>query len=265
MAPRVAFTVFTKPWHLPLPDLGRFVAGMGFGGIELPVRPGFQVEPDGVERGLPAAARVLGEFGLRIASVAGPTDRRTVAACAEAGVPLIRVCVDIPRDRGYLEHESLVLRRFAGLVPTLEDAGVAIGVQNHCDRCVGSALGLRRLVEPFDPRAVGAVWDPAHCALAGEIPALAADILWSHLRLVNLKNCRWERGTRDAPARYAPLWVAGDDGLCRWDEVAAELGRRGYRGDVCLTAEYSDHDHVDRLIAADIRYARTLFADGEGD
>jgi len=42
--------------------------------------------------------------------------------------------------------------------------------------------------------------------------------------------------------------------------VVEELKRRGYQGVVCLTAEYSDHDAVDRLIAEDIAFARSLFA-----
>ena len=264
VAAPIAFTVFTKPWHQPLPELGRFVAGLGFDGIELPVRPGFQVTPETAERALPAAVRTLADCQVRIASVAGAAERRLIAACGEAGVPLIRICVDIPRDRTYLQHESAVLREFEALVPVLLDAGVAIGVQNHCDRWVGSALGVRRLVEPFDPRAIAAVWDPAHCVLAGEPPSLAADILWSHLRLVNLKNCRWDGEPGDGPARFQRRWVGGEHGLCRWDEVAAELRRRGYAGDVCLTAEYSDEDAVDRQIAADIAFARALFLDQEG-
>ncbi len=259
-AAAVSYTVFTKPWRMPLPDLGRFLAGLGFAGVELPVRPGYQVEPEAVTRGLPEATRVLGEFGLRIGSVAGPMDARTIAACAEAGVPLIRVCVEIPPGRSYLEQEGEVLRRLEALVPVLERHGVAIGLQNHCDRFVGSAAGLRRLIERFDPRWIAAVWDPAHCALAGEIPSLAVDLLWSHLRLVNLKNARWQRSSPAGalPVRYAYRWVGGSEGLCPWPDVVGELLRRGYRGDVCLTAEYSDHAAVDRLIAADLAWARTL-------
>jgi hypothetical protein len=45
--------------------------------------------------------------------------------------------------------------------------------------------------------------------------------------------------------------------------VAAELRRSGYDGTVCLTAEYSDTAAVDRLIAEDIVYARSLFAEPE--
>src|SRR5436309_10030443 len=100
--PRNLFSVFTKPWKMPLPELGRLVRGLGFEGVELPVRPGFQVEPPDVTRGLPEAARILADFGVKITSVAGPTDEAAMGACAEVGVPIIRICVSIGREEGYL-------------------------------------------------------------------------------------------------------------------------------------------------------------------
>lgn len=80
----IAFSVFTKPWKMPLPELGRHISGLGFTGVELPVRPGYQVEPEHVGRDLPRAAKQLGDFGLSITSVAAPTEEATIAACAEA-------------------------------------------------------------------------------------------------------------------------------------------------------------------------------------
>jgi len=137
----------------------------------------------------------------------------------------------------------------------------AIGIQNHIGRSVPNALGIRHLIEGFDPRHVCAVWDPAHCALNGELPELAIDIVWSHLRLVNLKNGLWQRanGPEAEVARYQSYWTSGRQGLCPWPDVVAQLQQRGYQGDVCLTAEYSDHDAVDRLIAEDLAFARSLF------
>ena len=71
----LSYTVFTKPWQKKsLPELARFVSDLGFDGIELPVRPGYQVEPENVAKGLPEAARILGDHGVRIGTVAGPTD-----------------------------------------------------------------------------------------------------------------------------------------------------------------------------------------------
>jgi len=258
----VTFTVFTKPWKMPLPHLGAFIKKLGFDGIELPVRPGFQVEPANVARGLREAVRVLADHGLSIASVAGPTDEATVAACAEAHIPLIRICVDIPQGRGYLAHEARLQREFDALIPILERYRMALGIQNHYGRYIANAMGIRHLIERYDPRHIGAVLDVAHCALDGEIPALALDIVWPHLRMVNLKNAYWRRinGSEAAVAAYEPYWTSGRQGLCSWATVAAELKERGYSGTVCLTAEYSDEAAVDRLIAEDIVYARSLFA-----
>ena len=72
---RTQFTVFTKPWpDMSLPELARFIQKLGFHGVELPVRPGYQVVPENVEKGLPEAARIFADHGVKIGSVAGPAD-----------------------------------------------------------------------------------------------------------------------------------------------------------------------------------------------
>jgi sugar phosphate isomerase/epimerase len=259
------FSVFTKPWKQSIPELGELVRGFGFEGIELPVRPGFQVEPQNVARGLPAAARQLADFGVKITSVAGPTDEATIAACAEAGVPLIRICMGIPKEESYLEAEARFQREYDALVPLLDRYRVTLGIQNHCSRSVCNAMGLRSLISRYEPRHVAAVWDAAHNALAGEEPELAVDIVWSHLRLVNLKNAFWRHvtGPEAEVVTWRPYWTGGRQGLASWPRVAAALTHRGYRGGICLTAEYSDEASVERLIAEDLAFARSLFAAGD--
>jgi sugar phosphate isomerase/epimerase len=258
---QIQYSVFTKPWKLPLPELGKLVKGWGFDGIELPVRPGYQVLPENVRRDLPRAVKQLARVGLEIFSIAGPTDDATIAACAEAGVPVIRIMVPIGDD-GYMATEARVQKEFDTLLPLLEKYGVQIGVQNHLDRFVCNAMGLRRLIEKYDPRLIGAVWDAAHNALNGEDPEMGIDIVWSHLCMVNLKNAYWRRtnGPEAEQVTWRPWWTSGRQGLANWPRVAAELKRRTYHGVVCLTAEYSDEGSVDRLIAADLVYAKSLFA-----
>ena len=258
----ITYSVFTKPWKsMPLSELGRFVKDLGFGAVELPVRPGFQVEPEKVQRDLPPAARQLADCGIAIASVAGPTDEATMAACAEAGVPVIRICVGIG-DEGYMASEVRLQREYDALVPLLERYGVTLGIQNHCDRCVANAMGLRHLIGKYDSRHVAAVWDAAHNALNGEDPELAIDIVWSHLCMVNLKNAFWQRvnGPEAEYAQWRHYWTTGRQGLASWPRVAAELKRRQWSGVLCLTAEYSDEKAVNRLIQEDLAFARSLFA-----
>ena len=258
----IRFSVFTKPWRMPLPDLARFVSGLGFDGIELPVRPGFQVEPEGISRYLPQAVRLLADFGLTVTSVAGTTDAATIAACAECQVPLLRTMVPIGPE-GYVAAEARARREYDALLPLLQSSGVTVGVQNHYGRYVCHALGLCRLLDGYDPRLVGAVWDAAHTALSGEEPELALEIIWPHLTLVNLKNAFWRpvSGPETAPTEWEAYWTDGRHGLASWPRVAAELKRRGYAGTICLTAEYSDEQAVDRLIGEDLAFARSLFAE----
>jgi sugar phosphate isomerase/epimerase len=259
MSRPIRFSVFTKPWKMPIPEQGTYVHALGFDGIELPVRPGYPIEPERVAQ-LPKAARQLAEEGVQIESVAGPTDEATIAACAEAGVPIIRTMVRVG-PAGYMASVAQAQRAFDALLPELERSGVRIGVQNHCDRYVCNAMGLRYLLERYDPQHVCAVWDAAHNALNGEDPELALDVIWPYLGMVNLKNAIWQRivGPEAEVAEWRHYWTDGRHGLASWPRVAAELQRRGYEGAVCLTAEYSDGDAVDRLIREDIAFAKALF------
>jgi sugar phosphate isomerase/epimerase len=261
----IRFAVFTKPWRtMPIPALAEFVHHLGVEGIELPVRPGFQVEPAEVARELPRAVKIFAEHGLSVFSIAGPTDEATIATCAEAGIPLIRIMVPID-TAGYRAAEDRTRRELEALVPLLDRYGITIGVQNHYGRFISNASGLRRLLEGFDPRHVAAIWDAAHNALNGEEPELALDIIWPYLRMVNLKNAYWRRvnGPEAEAAQWQVYWTSGRHGLASWPRVAAELKRRGYRGVVCLTAEYTDEGSVERLIAEDVRWARALFDQAE--
>ena len=196
----VAFSVFTKSWKtVPLGRLGELVRGMGFEGVELPVRPGFQVVPEHAGRDLPAAARQLADAGVTIHSVATAADEAAIMACADAGVPLIRIMAPIGADESYADAEERYRREFDALLPALDRAGVTVGVQNHAGRQVANAVGLRSLIGRYDPRHVAAVWDAGHEAVAGTEPELAIDTIWSHLRRVNLKNAVWLQTAEAAP------------------------------------------------------------------
>ena len=256
------FTVFSKPWpKLSLTELGKFLKNLGFDGVEFPVRPGYQVTPENITKGLPEAAKVLADEGIKIGSIAGPTNVEAIEACGKAGVSIIRVCVGIDMEIGYLASEKKVRSEYDALIPALDANGVAIGVQNHCDHDVGSAIGIMHLIEKYDPKQIGAVLDVAHCGLDGEPDDMAIDIVWTHLILLNLKSALRIRsaGPEIPDAPWDTYWTTGGQGFTNWKVTADVLQKRNYTGDICLTAEYSQHDKVDELIAQDIKYARSLF------
>lgn len=266
---KITWSVFAKPWRqLPLHDLGTLVRDIGYQAIELPVRPGYRVPPENVGRDLPVAARILAKEGVTIASVAGPADPATIAACAAADVPILRVMANVAPNRSYTDEITRIRRDYDALLPILEEHGVTLGVQNHVGDFVGNALALDQLLAPY-PRAghgapIAAVWDAAHEALCGVHPEHALDIIWPRLCMVNLKNAFWQRtnGPEAKEASWRSYWTSGRHGLASWRRVISELDRRAYQGVVCITAEYTQHGAkeggVERLARQDLAYAQAL-------
>lgn len=258
--------VFVKPWKsLALPDLGAKLQRWGVEWIELPVRPGFACQPESIERDLPRAANILAGYGVHILNVAADLpldDERLYAACAAAGIDLNRVMFRC-RDTNYWQAEAAARHSLDAALPLCAQYGVRIGVQNHVGAFVAvHELGLHHLLQDYDRRWVGAIWDAAHNALAGMEPEMALDVVGEVIFIVNLKNGYWQRvtGPQAEVAEWQVYWTGGRDGQAHWPRVIAKLRALGYNGPVCLTAEYSDASSVDRLIAEDLAFARRLLA-----
>lgn len=262
MSQKPVLSVFTKPWlGMSVSELGRHVSGLGFDGVQFPVRSGYQVEPENVETGLPVLARQLGDYGLKITSVAGPTTEAGFAGCAAAGVPIIHIVYNLV-EGGYMVSEKRAQDELDKLIPLCERYGVKVGVQNHAGGYVPiNAMGILHLIERYDPRHVGAIWDAMHNALDGEEPEIGLDIVWSRLCMVNLKNAYWRRssGTEAENVEWQVYHTIGRQGLASWPRVASYLKQRDYQGVVCLSAEYEAYREVDRLIAEDLAFAKSLF------
>ena len=266
----IALTVFTKPWTESLDQLADKVASLGLDGAELPIRPGYQVQPQDVTKTLPIAVRTFKSRGLEIRSAAAPLEAGVIRACGEAGIPIVRTMVGIDLGKlGYAETIAAHRRLWDHLIPVLDETGVTIGVQNHSGNNVGSAIGLYHLIEKYDPRHVCAILDMAHAAIAGEPTELAVDLLWPRMRgLINFKAAFRERvnGPEEIEAEYRTHWTTAPHAAYSWRGLVAEVARRGFRGTFCLPAEYTDlagapqrmGDDVLPYLRGDIAYLRRL-------
>ncbi|MBE0698056.1 MAG: sugar phosphate isomerase/epimerase [Anaerolineaceae bacterium] len=262
----VQFAVLVKPWkNLSLLELGKHIRKLGFDWIELPIRPGFLCEPALIEKSLPEAVRVLGEEGVQVLNITadlGLNDERLYQASSKAGIHMNRVIFNRRDRENYWDAERRAKTQLDSAIPLCEKYGFQIGVQNHFGRCVPvNAMGMHNLIKDYDPKFVGAVWDPAHNALEGEDPESALDIVASHLCVVNLKNAFWRRvnGPEAPEAKWNVYWTSGRHGRSPWRRVAEKLQQMQYQGPVCLSGEYSEDQEVDRLIVEDLAYAKECF------
>jgi len=266
----IKLAVFTKPWSDSIEAVADRMAALGVQGIELPIRPGYQVSPDNVGSTLANAVKVLQSRGLEIASVAAPLDDAIISACGDNGIELVRSMVSIDlKKAGYAQTIAQNRARWDELIPLLDRTKVRIGVQNHSGYAIGSAIGLFHVMERYDPRHVCAILDMAHCGVAGEPTDLSVDLLWDRMpNLVNFKNAYRERinGPEEAEAVYRTHWTTGRHGAYSWSELVSELKRRGFKGWFVLPGEYSDPkgqpqrmgDDVLPFLSEDVTYLRGL-------
>ncbi len=262
-------SVFTKPWTDPLPDLAEKLTGLGFQGVELAVRPGYQVVPETARAELPKAVKLLAEAGLKTPSIAGDIDEATIEACGAAGVGIIRICAPIDMSIGYQASVDAYRRKFDAVLPALTRNGVAIGVQNHYGNHIGSAVGLAHLLAGYDPKQVCAVLDMGHCAVDGEPVGMAVDIARPHMNgLVNFKNaCHLRANGPELEAEYVVHWSTHDHGGYNWRALVEELHKTGFQGTFCMPAEYSQQagakgqrmdDDVIPFVQKDIAHLQAL-------
>jgi sugar phosphate isomerase/epimerase len=258
--------IFVKPWKsMDLPELSDHIKSLGFDLIELPVRHGFPCQPDAIEKDLPKAVKMLADAGIRVlnVTVALPlADERLYAACAEAGVTMNRVMFS-RGDKTYWDAEADARRKLDAAMPFCEQYNIQIGVQNHYGNSLPvNAMGLYNLMKDYDPKYVGAIWDPAHNALEGMEPEPALDIVASHLCVVNLKNAYWKRfsGPEADVAKWKVYWTSGKQGRASWERVISKIKAMNYTGPICFSAEYSHEDEVDNLIVKDLAFAKHFLA-----
>ncbi len=258
----VDFAVFTKPWASDsIEQLAERIAKLGFNSAEVPVRPGFQVEPHLVGEKLPELVATFANQGLRVCSVASSLDEEIFAACSGTGIPIIRVMAPVTRGE-YLRSEAALRESLVRALPLCQRYGVRIGVQEHYGDHVHVAIGLRSLLAGTDERYVGAIFDAAHDALGGMEPENGLDVVWDRLVMVNFKNAYYERvnGPAAGVSEWRRHFTTGRHGLASWPRIVTELERRRYAGTVCLTAEYEAGQDEQRLCAEDLVYLKGLFA-----
>jgi sugar phosphate isomerase/epimerase len=229
------WSVFTKPWSgLPGDELGRLVAGLGFTGAEIPVRDTAYVTPAAAETDLPKFTEQLRAEGIEPISIASELSERVFAACAAAGVPLIRIMAELGPD-GYAASARRTRVLLEESAVFASQYGVQVGVQPHHGRFVASTLGVLQLLEGL-PEHFKLVWDAAHDALAGDDPAVTLELGLGRLGIVNLKNAKYLK----TDGGWKTYFVQGSEGMSDWSAVFATLQTLGWTGPICLTGQYSD-------------------------
>jgi L-ribulose-5-phosphate 3-epimerase len=198
--------------------LAETVAGIGFDGIDLAVRPGGHVQPEKVETDLPHMVESAQQAGLRVAMITtridSPRDPCTEAILKTMAMLGIRY---YRRDGANWDGHSNILRRIAELQPDLRDLvalnkkhGVFAGVHNHSGFELGATpWEIYEIVKDHDPRQLGSNFDVAHATIEGGMGGwrngfrlLAGD---ERVRMTAIKDFFWQKVEGRWNAQFCPL------------------------------------------------------------
>lgn len=261
MRPWIMFTKHLEGWSLQ-----QIIAGLKSGGVEgadLCVRPGYPVTPENAPKELPAAAKRFAEEGLCIPLITTPGDftdagvayaEPLFAACAEAGVKLVKLGYWMMEEDGYWATVDRCRAKLEGFAKLAEKTGVKPIVHNHS----GSTMGLNSsaamtIVHGFDPKLVGVFSDVGHLTIVGEPYVMAFDIVKDYLSavafkdLVKVKNPDGSWGI--------DVWPMGM-GFGNFGQVMRLLTDMEFAGPISFHCEYSrlDPDSVIDQLRMDVRF-----------
>lgn len=255
-------------------EIGAIGSRLGFDGIDLLVRPGFQVEPTNPD-GIGAAVSRLKQDGLSVPMAT--TDLTDPAAIdtprlfnsfAENGIRVVRLGYwKYDPSVGYASLLDTTRRQLDELAKLAEAAGITLTIQLHGGTIHGSGAQTASLLQGHDPRILGVYPDPGNQTVQDgrEDWRFTFDILGPWINTVGVKNGGWfpsslaDTGQR----RWQSDWLGLPDGMVPWDQIVGHLVNTNFDGLLTLHSHYEvPYPQVLDQTALDLNYIKRLIAEG---
>lgn len=238
--------VFSKhlQW-LPVSEIGKVAADLGFDGIDLTVRRGGHVEPERVVDDLPKAVEMIRKAGLDVPMIAtdiisadNPLTEPLLKTAGQLGIKYYRTA--------YLKYNAnsdvlTDLARYAPQMQRLADLNQKYGIQgayqNHAGSNVGAAVwDLHVLLKDIDPRWLGCQYDIKHAVAEGGMSWVnGLDVLKSRIGCVDIKDFVWEEKEGKWHNEEVPL----GEGMVDFKKYFSLLKQYGFSGPMSQHFEYA--------------------------
>ncbi len=208
---------FTKPFqNLNFEETANTVAEIGWDGIECPVRPKGQIEPERAPDELPRLVEALKKRGKEltiittaITSVSQPHTEQLLRTAAKLGIRRYRLgFLKYDLARSIADQVTEIGAQLRDLTAFNTELGLQAGFQNHSGRDqVGAPVwDLWTMIKDLDPRHVGVCFDIGHATIEGGLShPIEARLMQRHFTAVFVKDFLWERTDNGWRERWVPL------------------------------------------------------------
>ncbi len=269
----MTIVLFTKLFKgKDIGEVADAATSLGFDGIDLLVRHGFQVEPEQPGR-IRAAVGRLQEAGLSVPmATTDLTDpdqldtERLFDALAESGIGTVRLGYwTYDPSTGYAAILDMARRHLDRLTTYAQAADIRLTIQLHGGTIHGSGAQTLALLQGYAPGVLGAYPDPGNQVVQDgrEDWRYTFEVLKPWLAVVGIKNGGWfpsslaETGQRT----WHSDWLGLDEGMVPWDDIVAHLKSTSFDGIYTLHSHYDiPYPQVIDKTRLDVNYVRRLLA-----
>lgn len=209
-------SIFSKCMHwLDYSSMAQTVAGLGFDGVDLTVRPAGHVVPERVTEDLPKAFNILKKEGLGIymitTAIQAATEPHTEAilkTAAALGIKHYRM--------GWLQYDDAKnidenLNAIESQLRTLAELNAKYRIigeyQNHSGTYFGAAIwDLHTILKKINSPWLGSQYDILHATVEGANSwPIGLKLIHPFIKSIDIKDFLWENREGKWVARYVPM------------------------------------------------------------
>lgn len=220
----------------------------------------------GVEDRLDEIAKVTAGAGLQIPGLASyvrchdhENAERVLAATARLGASQVRITVPgVGEDENYRDVFARARTDYAWVAERAKAHGVKALVELHHRTITASASAAMRLLDGFDPDAVGVIHDLGNLLIEGqEDHRWAFQMLGPYLAHVHIKNAAWTpAGTAaDGTVSWEHGWTPLREGIADVAGYMRDLVAHGYDGWV-TSEDFSTAVPLEQRVADNLAFFR---------
>jgi sugar phosphate isomerase/epimerase len=238
--PIVVFSKVYQELKLDFDAAAALTAEAGLNGIDCPVRPGGEIEPENAARDLPRYAASLKKLGLQlpllttaITSVSSSQAEQILRTAKELGVQFYRLgFINTQPNAPAGKQVEQIRAQLKDLAALSKEIGIGAIFQNHSPAgrsyMGGDLSELYDIVKDFDPAQIGVAFDIGHALVVhGDDWRRHFERLKSHLKVAYVKDVK--RGGRWVPFGQGDIASTGYFELLR---------KMGYRMPISLHVEF---------------------------
>lgn len=242
--PRFKIIGFSKPFQTASPtQTADIVAEVGWDGIECPVRPKGQIEPERVEEDLPRMVEALQRVGREVTMITtgiqevSPLAEKVLRTASKLGIKRYRLAFwNYTADRPIPAQVADIRAALRDLAALNKELGITGGYQNHSGANFFGApvWDVYEAIKDCDPQHLGICFDIGHATIEGGLSwPIQARLMQPHYTAVFLKDFVWQKTPKGGRVEWCPL----GEGLVS-AEFFKKLKASKYEGPISQHHEY---------------------------